>query len=59
MQLSRVRYARALDEHAKSGGEFPRLDAESLSAAYPGLSQSAAQVLHNVDERCRVLTEKE
>ena len=59
MQLSRVRYARALDEHAASGGAFPRLDAESLSVDYPGLSQSAAQVLHNVDERCRTMIEKE
>ena len=59
MHLSQVRYTRALDEHAASGGQFPRLDAESLSAAYPGLSQSAAQVLHSVDERCRALTETE
>lgn len=59
MQLRQVHYVRALNEHAEAGGEFPRLDAESLSAAYPGLSQSAAQVLHNVDERCRVLAEKE
>ena len=59
MHLSRVRYARALEEHAATGGEFPALDAQSLSAAYPGLSQSSAQVLHNVDERCRTLTEKE
>lgn len=59
MHLSRVRYARALDEHAAAGGQFPPLDAQSLSTAYPGLSQSSAQVLHNVDERCRSLTEKE
>ena len=59
MHLSRVRYTRALDEHAASGGEFPALDAQSLSAAYPGLSQSSAQVLHHVDERCRHLNEKE
>lgn len=38
---------------------FPPLDAESLSANYPGLSQSAAQVFHQVDERCRALTEQE
>ena len=31
------------------------LDAESLSANYPALSQSAAQVLHRVDERCRAI----
>ena len=59
MHLSRVRYARALEEHAAAGGEFPALDAQSLSAAYPSLSQSSAQVLHNVDERCRALTENE
>lgn len=59
MHKSHVRYVRALDAHAASGGAFPALDAESLGAAYPGLSQSAAQVLHNVDERCRASLESE
>ena len=57
MDLSRVRYARALEQYASQGGEFPAMDAQSLSTAYPGLSQSSAQVLHNVDERCRALSE--
>ena len=52
-------YARALEACAAQGAAFPAMDAESLSAAYPGLSQSSAQVLHNVDERCRALSEKE
>lgn len=59
MHLSHVRYIRALEKHAASGQPFPALDGESLSANYPGLSQSAAQVLHNVDERCRTIIEKE
>ena len=59
MELSGVRYARALETCAARGDAFPAMDAQSLSAAYPGLSQSSAQVLHNVDERCRTLSEKE
>lgn len=57
MHLSQVRYTRALDEYAAGDGAFPRLDAETLSRDYPGLSQSTAQVLHHVDERCRALTD--
>ena len=59
MHMSHVRYIRALDAHAASDGAFPALDAESLGRDYPGLSQSAAQVLHNVDERCRTSLESE
>ena len=59
MALSRLRYLRSLDASAAAGEAFPALDAESLSSSYPGLSQSAAQVFHNVDERCRTLTENE
>lgn len=59
MDLSRVRYARGLAAYAAGEDPFPAMDAESLSTAYPGLSQSSAQVLHNVDERCRALTDKE
>ena len=57
MELSKLRYLCALNDSARKGDEFPALDAESLSADYPGLSQSAAQVFHNVDERCRSLSE--
>lgn len=59
MELSRVRYVRALEACAAQGDAFPAMDAQSLSTDYPGLSQSSAQVLHNVDERCRALSEKE
>ena len=59
MYLSHVRYMRALEKQAASGDPFPALDGESLSTNYPGLSQSAAQVLHNVDERCRTIIENE
>ncbi len=57
--LSRLRYARALDAHRAEGGTFPPMDSESLGQSAPALSQSAAQVLHSVDERCRRITEKE
>ena len=59
MEVSKLRYLRALDAAADQELSFPPLDAESLSANYPGLSQSAAQVFHQVDERCRALTEQE
>lgn len=59
LELSRARYVRALEQHRQDGGSFPPLDAEALSAAYPGLSQSAAQVLHSVDENCRALAERQ
>ena len=48
-------YQCALDEAVRQGESFPALDAESLSANYPALNQSAAQVLHRVDERCRAI----
>lgn len=28
---------------------------DTLTAAYPGLGQSVAQVIHNTDERCKTL----
>jgi len=59
MELSRLQYLRALDRCRKEGQPFPDVSAEALSASYPGLSQSAAQVFHNVDERCRRLTRDE
>ncbi len=52
-EMSMSRYHRALDEALRQGEQFPAVDAESLSTGYPALNQSAAQVLHRVDERCR------
>ena len=49
--LNRIRYIRALEGCAPE--EFPALSGESLTADYPGLGQSAAQVFHNMDERAR------
>ena len=54
-EWSMTRYQCALDEAVRQGESFPALDAESLSANYPALNQSAAQVLHRVDERCRAI----
>lgn len=51
MALSRVRYLQALDNCP--GDAFPPLSGETLTADYPGLGQSAAQVCHNTDERAR------
>jgi len=44
MYRSRAAYLRALSE-----SELPELNSDALTAA-PGLGQSAAQVIHNVDE---------
>ena len=49
--LSRVRYLQALDACPQE--DFPALSGETLTADYPGLGQSAAQVFHNTDERAR------
>ncbi|MBE6939898.1 MAG: helix-turn-helix domain-containing protein [Ruminococcaceae bacterium] len=51
MDLSRMQYQRRLGELA-GRQELPALTAESLTA-YPGLGQSAAQLFHNTDERCK------
>ena len=58
MKLSEVRYALALDGAAERKEEFPPVSDESLKEAYPGRSQSVAQVLHNTDARLSALTEK-
>ena len=47
MTLSRIRYAKAV-ESKELAGKF-------LAEEYPGLSQSVAQVLHNVDEQMKEL----
>ena len=54
MQLSRVKYTRALEEK----GEIPPLNSDSLTGA-PGVGQSVAQVLHNTDERVEKLLKTE
>ena len=51
MSASKVRYLTALDACAPE--DFPSLSGERLTADYPGLGQSAAQVFHNTDERSR------
>ncbi len=54
MTLSRIRYAKAV-ESKELAGKFPAMDAQTLAEEYPGLSQSVAQVLHNVDEQMKEL----
>lgn len=54
MTLARARYARALEDKDLAE-KFPAVDADSLAREYPGLSQSAAQVFHSVDERTKGL----
>ena len=50
MTLSRIRYAKAV-QSKELVGKYPKMDAQSLAEEYPGMSQSVAQVLHNVDEQ--------
>lgn len=54
MTVSRVRYARALEEYR---GVYPAVDPQSLEEEYQGLSQAMAQVLHEADARARKLEE--
>lgn len=53
MALSRTRYGTAL----ASIEEYPALTSDAITS-YPGLGQSAAQVVHNTDERCKKLNDK-
>ena len=59
MELSRMRYLQALDEMDDLSAAFPELDTSGIGGNDPGLSQSAAQVFHDVDEHVRRLTEEE
>ena len=54
MTLTRIRYVQALQDYR---GDFPAVDDQSLASGYQGLSQAAAQVLHNADERVKKLEE--
>lgn len=54
MTLSRIRFAKSV-QSKELVGKFPAMDAQTLSEEYPGLSQSVAQVLHNVDEQMKEL----
>lgn len=51
MSATKVRYLHALD--VCPAETFPPLSGETLTADYPGLGQSAAQVFHNTDERVK------
>lgn len=51
MTMSQVRYRRALSQ----AEEVQEITPDTLTAGYPGLGQSVAQVIHNTDERCKSL----
>ena len=55
MRLDRVALAQALDKLEQSDAKLPDMDAAALSAAYPALTQSLAQVLHNTEEETKKL----
>ena len=54
MTLSRIQFAKALEAYR---GEYPPMDAQSLTEEYQGYSQSMAQVFHSADERIKKLEE--
>lgn len=54
-RVSDARFLRALCVHADEKGAFPPMDDQTLSQSYPGLFQSASQVLHNVDEETNAI----
>lgn len=51
----KANYTLALKAAAENDAQMPAMDSETLGANYPGLSQSAAQVLHNADEHAASL----
>lgn len=55
MRLARVSFAQALDALADEDSPLPTMDSAALSDAYPGLSQSLAQVLHTTEEETNKL----
>ena len=56
MRLARVSFAQSLDALEEQG--LPAVDSAALSAAYPGLTQSLTQVLHNTEEETNKLLVK-
>ena len=55
MRLDRVAFAQALDAIAETDAPLPRMDSSSLAAAFPALTQSLTQVLHNTEEETKKL----
>ena len=51
MTCAEVDYVDALAEMVKEKGEFPALNHDALTAAYPGAYQSLLQIIHNTGER--------
>ncbi len=58
MRLDRVALAQTLDALAESGAPLPAVDGTALAQAYPALTQSLAQVLHNTEEETNKLLGK-
>lgn len=50
MRLARVAFAQTLDALEEDGEPLPAMDSARLADAYPGLTQSLTQVLHNTEE---------
>ncbi len=59
MEMSLMRYLRGLDHCSDEDADFPAFESGSLGVDDPALNQSAAQVFHNVDDKCRKLLENE
>ena len=50
MRLDRVAFAQALDALEQAEKPLPAMDSAALAEAYPALTQSLTQVLHNTEE---------
>ncbi len=55
MRLARVSFAQSLDALEDADAPLPTMDSAALTEAYPGLSQSLAQVLHATEEETNKL----
>ena len=55
MRLDRVAFAQALAALEESDAPLPAMDGAALAAAYPALTQSLSQVLHNTEEETNKL----
>ncbi len=51
-------YVEALASHGKEKGNFPPMNHDALTGAYPGLYQSLLQIVHNTESRSNARNEK-
>ena len=55
MRLARIAFAQEMDMLRDDGAPLPAVDSAALADAYPALTQSLTQVLHNTEEQTNKL----